>query len=232
MRILRYIATRAGLVLAAVAVLGGASIAYAITRSTTEVPSSFVAVEATFGLTVLHSGDQPLAALEFGEVVQGEDSRTSFAVRNDGNARVQLGLRVRHNATIYGTTESCVLTRQTRATSLASDQAQQLRKEHQALHDKLGTLDTAEKRQIHEKLHARLDEIRKNTHLSVVKGHRITVPSLATFCFVVAPGHPKVAAALPPGGKVPVVVGLRADPDVTLGLQQFTILVDANDRSE
>ena len=140
MRILRYIVTRAGLVLVAVAVLAGASIAYAITRSTTELPSSFVAIEATYGLTVLDSGDQPLASLEFGEVVQGENDHASFVVRNDGNVRVKLGLRVRHNATIYEATEACTLPGRSRPASLSSDRAQHLRKEYQVLHDKLGVL--------------------------------------------------------------------------------------------
>ena len=77
MRALRYVVTRAGLALAVVALLAGASIAYALTRSTTEVPSSFVAIEAIYGLTVLDSGDQPLTALEFGDVVQGGDDHAS-----------------------------------------------------------------------------------------------------------------------------------------------------------
>ena len=189
-----------------------------------------MAIEAIYGLTVLDSGDQPLTALEFGDVVQGGDAHASFVVRNDGNVPVKLGLRMRHSDTIYEATEACTLPWRGDLPSTVSDLELKLRKEHLDLHGRLGELDTDEKVAVHKRFHANLAEkLRRLTH-SVVKGHRITVPDLASFCFVVAPGHPDAGAALPPGGKVPVAVGLRAHPDVALGLHQFTVLVDANDR--
>ena len=92
---LRFFVTRAGVVLTVVVLLTGASMAYAMIRSTTDLPGSFVAVEAAYGLSIVDSGDQPLTALEFGEVIQGERASQRFAVRNDGNTRVRLGFRVR-----------------------------------------------------------------------------------------------------------------------------------------
>ena len=158
---LRFLMTRAGMVLAVAMLLTGGSIAYAMIRSTTELSGTFVAVEASYGLAIITGDGQPLTALEFGEVVQGDQALGSFAVRNDSNTRAKLGFRVRTgDGTIAAIEPSgkCTLTNSTggsrRQTDLKKDVAQKLREGHRLLHEKLGAIDTAAKREQHEKLHA------------------------------------------------------------------------------
>ena len=112
MVILRFLMTKAGLLVVVALLMAGASIAYAMVRSTTELPGSFVAVEATYGLSILGKDGEPLQALKFGEVVQGERDYESFAARNDGNVRVKLGFRVKvgdGEDNIFVATERCRL---------------------------------------------------------------------------------------------------------------------------
>ncbi len=108
----RILATKAGIALIVATALAGASIAYAVTRFTAGLPASFVAIEATYALSILHADGQPLGALAFGEIVQGDRGFASFGVRNDGNTATRLGFRIRTGdgqGDIYVPTARCQL---------------------------------------------------------------------------------------------------------------------------
>ena len=91
----------------------------------------------------------------------------------------------------------------------------------------------------HEKLHKELEQaIRKqggdkgNSRPLQLVGQRVEVPGVATFCFVVLHRDRDRHAVLPPGALTRVAVRLQAHPDVPLGLQQVTFLVDTHDLFE
>ena len=246
MAILHFLVKRSGVVLVVAILITGGSIAYAMIRSTTELPGTFVAVEASYGLAILTGDGQPLAALEFGEVVQGDRALRSFAVRNDSNTPVKLGFRVRTGdgtAVAIEPSGRCALSGPAGGprsqTGLKKEVAQKLRERHHILHEQLGTIDTPAKREQHEKFHQELAQaIRKrvgdqgNSRPPQLVGQRVGVPGTATFCFVVPHRDRDRPAILPPGGLARVAVELRAHPDVPLGLQQVTFLVDAHDLFE
>ena len=216
----------------------------AVTRFTAELPASFVAIEATYALSILDANGQPLGALAFGEIVQGDRGFASFGVRNDGNTATRLGFRIRTGdgqGDMYLPTARCQLPNRDRpqASALPPEAARELRRAHQAIHEELGEIDTDEERHRHQQFHLELEE--RIRHLSAeqqdveaqhrVVGQRIDVPSVASLCFVVAPGRQEQPVLVPPGATVPVVVTLGADPDVAVARHDFTILVDAQDRS-
>ena len=89
-RLIKVMATRGGVVVLAAMVIAGASIAYAATRATATLDTSFVAVEATYGLSIINRTGDALTSLEIGSIVQGEASRASFGVQNDGNTMAKL----------------------------------------------------------------------------------------------------------------------------------------------
>ena len=142
----------------------------------TDLPGSFVAVEATFGLTVLDGEDQPLTALELGEVVQGEGTHARFFVRNDGNTRARIGFRIRAGDGEENVFEPAARldasgrdkASQTRP-GLGEDAAQELRKVHQGFHEKIGELDTPEKQDEHKQFHEALND--KAQHLLKESGN-------------------------------------------------------------
>ena len=243
MRKMRMAATKAGVVLVLAVLLGGVSIVYGVARFTGELPASFVAIEATFDLTIIGEDRESLGALDFGEVVQGDIAAASFGVRNDGNTTTRLGFRVRTgdaNGTIYTPAARCALPEHDRAQesdrALPPDIAEELRRHHAALHEELGEIDTEEERVHHEQFHREMEE--RIRHLLGeqdrpqirIAGQRIDIPGVASLCFVVAPQNEDRRPLLPPGGGVPVAVVLEANPDVTLGRHDLTIL--AQDRSE
>ena len=80
-RLIKVLTTRGGVLLLAAMVIAGASIAYAAIRATVSLDASFVAIEATYGLSIINKTGDALTALEFGSIVQGEASRASFGVR-------------------------------------------------------------------------------------------------------------------------------------------------------
>ena len=249
MRMLRFFATKAGVALTVVMLLAGASVAYAMVRSTTELPGSFVAVEATYGLSILDAEGQPLTALEFGEVVQGDRATQRFGVRNDGNTRAKLGFRVRAGDgknNVFEPTEHCAVPgpqdQPRPLPAVGEDVGLKLREWHRSFHEDMGELDTPEKEEKHQQFHKELEE--KNREFTAqgnvspdgvrpshqLTGLRIDVPGLTSFCFVAGPQRD--AIVLPPGGMIGVGVIIQTDPDVVLGLQEFTILVDAHDLAE
>ena len=242
-RVLRFLTSRGGLALIVAMALAGGSITYALTRTTSELPGSFVAVEATYGLSIMTGDHKPLLALAFGEVVQGEIVHKSFVVKNDGNSRITLGFRVKTGdgqSTTYASTGSCALTgldtHQTRQ-GFAPLFADQLHRAHRDFHTSLGGIDSLEERERHEKFHQELGKKLRShktgiKRLHQIQGQAIDVPGLARFCFVVAPPHNSEPILLAPGSQLRVVAELRTDPDVPQGLQQFTILVDAHDLAE
>ena len=170
----------------------------------------------------------------------------SFAVRNDGNTLAKLGFRVRTGDGTAGAIElsgRCALSGPAGGsrsqTGLEREVAQKLRERHRILHEQLGAIDTPAKREQHEKFHQELAQtIRKhvgdqgNSRRLQLVGQRVEVPGTATFCFVIANRDNVGAAVLPPGGLARVAVELQAHPDVPLGLQQVTFLVDAHDLFE
>jgi len=222
MRRARLVATKAGIALIVAVALAGASIAYAVTRFTTELPASFVAIEATYALSILDAEGEPLGGLEFGEVVQGNVAFASFAVRNDGNTAASLAFRIRTGdgeGNVYASTARCVLpdrNRPSRDNSLPEDIAQELRHAHQAVHAELGEIDTDEQRERHEQFHRDLEERIRHvlgnqpTQRDVapivdrIVGQRIDIPGVAGLCVVVAPRSPERRLLLSPGGAVPV----------------------------
>ena len=240
MRKMRMAATKAGVVLVLAVLLGGASIAYGVTHFTGELPASFIAIEATFDLSIIGEDREPLGALDFGEVVQGDIAASSFGVRNDGNITTRLGFRVRTgdaDGTIYTPAAHCVLPEHDRAQesgrALPPDSAENLRRHHAALHEELGEIDTDEKRIHHEQFHRGMEErmrrlLGEQDRPQIrVAGQRIDIPGVASLCFVVAHQDEDRRLLLPPGSGVPVTVVLEANPDVTLGRHDLTILVDA-----
>ena len=97
-------------------------------------------------------------------------------------------------------------------------------------------MSSSEERVHHEQFHREIEE--RIRHLLGeqdrpqirIAGQRIDIPGVASLCFVVAPQNEDRRPLLPPGGGVPVAVVLEANPDVTLGRHDLTIL--AQDRSE
>lgn len=246
-RLIRVLATRGGVVLLAALVIAGASIAYAAIRATTTLDASFVAIEATYGLSIIDKTGDAQTSLSFGNIVQGEGSRASFGVRNDGNTRAKLGFRVQHGDNVFLSSGDCAVPIRHPAAStnvkISDRVAQELRAAHEEFHKKLGTLDTPEKKAEHEKFHKMLAE--KTRHLqgelqgakhsvrkpSRLRGHSVEVPGLAKFCFAVAPSESDHPWVLGPGQKAGVVVTLHTDPQVALQEHKFKILVDSNDLS-
>ena len=248
MGIVRFVTSRLVLAVLVVALLAGASIAYAAIRSTSDLPGSFLAVEATWGLAILDSGDQPLVGLDFGEVVQGESALRSFVVRNDGNTRTRLAFRIRTGdaTTIVEPTGRCRLRVPDRPDALQRDSAQgtgaELRRAHHEFHERLGTIDSPEKETKHDEFHKALEErVRLLAEGPVPSrpirsqgavGQLIEMTGVASFCIVVAPHRSGGHIVLAPGMKVPVAVRLNASPDVSLERHNFTILADAHDLAE
>ena len=127
---------------------------------------------------------------------------------------------------------------------LDNDIARELRKAHQEFHQRIGEIDTPEEQAKHDKFHRVLEEkLRQSKTDSVVPpdrgvrpiglvGQRIDVPGMASFCFVVGHRNLDSPLVLAPERTVRVDVALRADPDVLLGPQEFTILADAHDLAE
>ena len=195
-------------------------------------------MEATYGLAILDSGDQPLAGLDFGEVVQGESALRSFVVRNDGNTRTRLGFRVKtgDETTIAEPTERCALRVPDRPGVLQRDTdpgiGEDLRRIHQEFHERLGSIDTPEKEAKHDELHKALEE--RVHHLLAERsvpppgpirsqravGQLIEVTGVASFCLVVAPhragGHIVLAAGVAdegvPAPASPIPAGCAGQP--------------------
>ena len=127
------------------------------------MPGSSVAVEATYGLSIVDSGDQPLTAVAFGEVVQGERAAQRFGVRNDGNTRVRLGFRVGDGESyIFEPTEHCAVPGrdgQPRPLPAVGEEiALKLREWHRSFHEEVGELNTPETEEKHHQFHRELDE--------------------------------------------------------------------------
>ena len=248
----RFLATRSGLVVMAGILAAAGSISYAAIRSTTGFDASFMAVEASYGLSILHeAGDTlvPLENLAFGDVVQGERTSAHFIVRNDGNARTRLIFNVRHgtgDGVVFEPTERCAVPGPEVAprlhSALEDEAARHLRMAHQNIHEELGEIDSEAEETTHQQFHSRLEE--RLRHLLSepieggevdglrhrVAGQKVNVPGLATFCFIVAPHNPDRGPVLAPDGVVGVRVVLHADPNVPANeLQVFTILVNAHD---
>ena len=242
-RLIRVLATRGGVVLLAALVIAGASIAYAAIRATTTLDASFVAIEATYGLSIIDKTGDAQTSLSFGNIVQGEGSRASFGVQNDGNTRAKLVFRVQHGDNVFLSSGDCAVPIRHPAAStnvkISDRVAQELRAAHEEFHKKLGTLDTPEKKAEHDKFHKMLAE--KTRHLqgsgdqarklSRLRGHSVDIPGLAKFCFAVAPSKSDHPWVLGPGQKAGVVVTLHTDPQVALQEHKFKILVDSNDLS-
>ena len=120
--------------------------------------------------------------------------------------------------------------------------ALKLREWHRSFHEELGELDTPEKEEKHLQFHRELEERMRDFQaqgnvspdgvrpINRLVGQRIDVPSLTSFCFIAGPQ--RGAIVVPPDGRVGVGVIIDTDPDVALGLQEFTILVDAHDLAE
>ena len=252
MRIFRFMTTRAGLIVMAGILAAAVPLTYAAVRSTTGFDASFMAVEASYGLSILHEEGEallPLENLAFGDVVRGESTSAHFIVRNDGNARTKLDFNVRHGSgdgTVFEPTEHCAVPAQEVAPwlhpALEDELAHDLRMAHQNVHEELGEIDSEEEERAHHRFHARLEE--RVQHLQAerfergevdgprrrVAGQLVNIPGLARFCFAVAPHNPGRGPVLPPGEVVGVRVVLHADPDVpTNELQVFTILVNGHD---
>lgn len=246
-RLARMLATRGGAALLIAVVIAGASIAYAAIRSTTSLDASFVAIEATYGLSIIDRTGDAQTSLAFGNIVQGEASRASFGVQNDGNTRAKLGFRVQQGDNIFPSSGDCAVSRPNRTApakpEITNGARQDLRTVHEEFHKKLGELDTPEEKAKHEKFHKALEKKIKDLQgnvqggkppaqkLSRVRGHSVDVPGLAKFCFAVASAKLDSPLVLGPGRKAGVVVTLRTDPQVAIQEHQFKILVDSNDLS-
>ena len=227
-------------------ILAASSIAYGLTRATTDLPASFVSVEATYGLTVIDSDGNLLSGLEFGEVVQGAGGRAAFSIRNDGNTGVRLGFRVSTGPgddQVFVPASRCAVSVPGGPSELREIEGamQELRRVHEAVHQELDPLDSLEAEERHRQFHhemeaelemlqAKADEIRISPQRGV--GQVIEVPGVASLCFVVGGNDSRVGEIIPPGGATSVMVQLHSDPDVSLGIQEFTILADAHDLDE
>ena len=84
------------LVIAMAIAVAGISAAYAMLRTTSEVPAQLVAVEATYQLGIYDTDLIPLSLLDFREVVAGNPTHASLRVENEGNTATRLGFRVRY----------------------------------------------------------------------------------------------------------------------------------------
>ena len=240
-RLARMLATRGGAALLIAVVIAGASIAYAAIRSTTSLDASFVAIEATYGLSIIDRTGDAQTSLAFGNIVQGEASRASFRVQNDGNTRAKLGFRVQQGDNIFPSSGDCAVSIRNRTAPAKPGITNGAG--HQEFHKKLGELDTPEKKAKHKKFHKALEKKIKDLQgnvqggkppaqkLSRVRGHSVDVPGLAKFCFAVAAAKLDSPLVLGPGRKAGVKVTLQTDPQVAIQEHQFKILVDSNDLS-
>ncbi len=247
----RLILGKMGAALMVAALIAGGSIAYATIQTTGEVAGVFTVVEANYDLFVHDGHLEALSELNFGEVVQGEGSVAGFAVENRGNTGTKIGFRVRtegDGSQVFEPTGRCHPRgsdkRDVVKPGTDADDVLALRRKHQAFHDRIGDLDTAEKVEVDEKFHDEIagvwqDRLQDPDDATNVRpdarqwaGQSVEVPGIGSFCFVVGADRGGNSLVAAPGHSIGVRVLLSVDLGTSLGPKSITILVDGHNRDE